>query len=214
MPFLVRAIAVCFGCLSLSSRTAWSAPASPALSILPNAGSSEPILGLHGPVNESTLCGLGSSSSSHRGALGWDKQTWRISETLSLALTICNWEPDPATIQAVLAAAAVTVGKKPATTLLEKKFTQRSDNKYNTLYFEISPGFIYRRLSWGVVGEVLGENGLPRFFETTQQWHTVYFDVMHATEGQLGNGAVRRWWQLRLPEGSDAPVGDNANRRQ
>ena len=142
MPFLQRAIAVCFGCLSLSARTAWSAPASPALSILSNAGSSEPILGLHSPVNESTLCGLGSSSSSHHGALGWDKETWRISETLSLALTICNWEPDPATIQAVLAAAALTVGKKPATTLLEKKFTQRSSNKYNTLYFEISPGFI------------------------------------------------------------------------
>lgn len=201
MPFLQHVIAIYFGSLSIFSRTAWSAPALPALSILPNAGSSDLTLGLGSPVNESTLCGLGSSSSSHHGALGWDKQTWRISESLSLALTICNWEPDPATIQAVLAAAAVTAGKKPATTLLEKKFTQRSDNKYNTLYFEISPGFIYRRLSWGVVGEVLGENGLPRFFETTQQWHTVYFDVMHAREGQLGDGAVRRWWQLGLPQG-------------
>ena len=152
MPFLQRGIVFCFGCLSLFSRTAWSAPASPALSILPNAGSGDPTLGLHSPVNGSTLCGLGSSSSSRHGALGWDKQTWRISETLSLALTICNWEPDPATIQAVLAAAAVTAGKKPTTTLLEKKFTQRSNNKYNTLYFEISAGFIYRRLCWGGLG--------------------------------------------------------------
>ena len=206
MPILQRVVAVCLGCISIFSRTAYCAPTPPSLSTLslPNAGSSDLTLSLPHPINESTLCELGSSSSSnaHGGAVDRVKGTWRISETLSLAITICNWTPDPSTIQAVLLAAAATVGKKPATALLEENFVQKSNNRYNTLYFEIGPGDgEEKRLTWGVVGEVLGLEGLVKFFETTQQWHTMYFHVIHATEGYLGSGAVRRWWQLELPKG-------------
>lgn len=202
MAFLHRVVAVCFSYLAIFSRTAFCAPTSPSLSILPNGGSSDLTLTPFSPINGSTLCGPDSLSSTgpHGAAVDWVKGTWRISDTLSLAIIICNWAPDPATISAVLFAAAITVGKKPATALLEQKFTQKSDNKYNTLYFEIGPGHVAEKgLTWGVVGEVLGENGLGKFFETTGQWHTIYFGVVHATQGQLGEGAVRRWWQLELP---------------
>ena len=128
-----------------------------------------------------------------------DHTTWTISDSLSLVITICNWEPSPVTIVAVLAAALEVVGKKPATGLLDRKFTQRSQNKYNTLYFEISPDYDHKRLMWADVGEVLGSNGLPKFFETTHMWHTVYFDVKHSTRGIIGEGAIRRWWQLEPP---------------
>ncbi|KAI4237345.1 MAG: hypothetical protein LQ349_001902, partial [Xanthoria aureola] len=105
--------------------------------------------------------------------------------------------PAPATIRAVLAAAAQTAGKRPADAFVEKKWVVRSDNKYNTLYFEIGPLIAgQRRLTWGHVGEVLGERrGLVRFFETTGNWHTVYFAVVETGRGVLGEGAVRRWWQ-------------------
>ena len=202
MPFLRRVVAVCFGCLAVFSRTTSGAPASPALSILPNAGSGGDLtLGLPQQVNGSTLCDIGSLRGNHNGAVSWEKGTWRISDTLKLAIVICNWTPDPTTIQAVLAAAAVTAGKKPALAVLLDKFVQRSNNRYNTLYFEIGPEDEKRLLTWGVVGEVLGENGLGRFFETTGQWHTVYFEVVDAVKGPLGNGAVRRWWQVELPGG-------------
>ena len=202
MTFLRRTIAVYLGCFSPFLHTAICAPASPALWILPNAGSSDFTLTPSSPINGSTLCGPDSllSTTPHGPAVDWVRGTWRISDTLFLAITICNWAPDPATIVAVLSAAALTVGKKPATALLEKKFTQRSDNKYNTLYFEIGPGYVeQKRLTWGVVGEILGENGLGKFFETTRQWHTIYFGVVDVREGQLGEGAVRRWWQLESP---------------
>ena len=208
MHFLQR-VAVCLCCLFLFLRTTLCGPTQPASSGLLTASSSL-IISLPSPVNESAFCVIGSSSKNSQGSVKWDKTTWTISDTLSLALTICNWEPDPKKIQAVLEAAAQAVGKKPATTLLEKKFTQKSNNKYNTLLFEITPGYVDKRLTWGDVGEVLGDNGLTTFFETTQQWHTVYFDVMHVTKGQLGNGAVRRWWQLEPPSsGNGAQVGSN-----
>ena len=206
MAFLRLTIAVYLGYFCLFLRTAICAPAPPTLSILPNAGSSDLTLAPSIPINGSRPCGPDSSSSTTPpgAAVDWDTGTWRISETLLLAITICNWAPDPATIAAVLSAAATTVGKKPSTALLGKKFTQRSDNKYNTLYFEIGPGYVEpKRLTWGVVGEVLGENGLGKFFETTQQWHTIYFGVVDATQGQLGEGAVRRWWQLESPGGTE-----------
>lgn len=129
-----------------------------------------------------------------------DHTSWTLTPTLSLALTICNWEPAPATIRAVLAAAAQTAGKRPADALVEKKWVVRSDNKYNTLYFEIGPqqgaGGQRKLLTWGDVGAVLGERrGLVRFFEETGNWHTVYFAVVDKGRGVLGEGAVRRWWQ-------------------
>lgn len=122
--------------------------------------------------------------------------TWTISDTLHLAVTICNWEPDPVTILAVLAAAESAIGKKSATALLEKRFVQKSSNKYNTLLLEIGPHSWERSITWGDVGEVLGKNGLVKFYEETGQWHTIYFDIVDKERGPLGRGAVRRWWQL------------------
>ncbi|KAL8711389.1 MAG: hypothetical protein Q9220_004287 [cf. Caloplaca sp. 1 TL-2023] len=125
-----------------------------------------------------------------------DHTTWAISPSLALAITICNWEPSPATILATLSAALAAIGKKSAAQLVEKKFVQRSDNKYNTLYFEIGPGWERKVLTWADVGEVLNtERGLPRFFEETGSWHTIYFGVVHKERGVLGQGSVRRWWQ-------------------
>ncbi|KAL8785613.1 MAG: hypothetical protein Q9213_003267 [Squamulea squamosa] len=129
--------------------------------------------------------------------LGIDRMSWRISDSITLNVVICNWTPDPATMLSVLAAAAQTVGKKPADAILTQKFVQKSNNRYNTLLFEVSPGFIRPyQLTWGDVGEVLGENGLRRFFEVERYWHTVYFDIVHSVRGIVGEGALRRWWQL------------------
>ncbi len=194
MHFLQR-VAVCLGCFFTILHTSTSAPTQPASSNLLNTGNDLSI-NLPQPFNNSLLAGHGSSSSNPWRDVGIDHMTWTISDTLSLAVTICNWQPDPATILAVLAAADSTVGKKPATGLLAQKFTLKSDNKYNTLLFEIGPGYVEKRLTWSDVEEVLGENGLSKFYETTGQWHTVYFDVVHTTRGFLGQGAVRRWWQL------------------
>lgn len=189
--------AVCVSGFFIYWRTVISAPTQPAFSNELNAGSSSLIINLAKPLNDSVLSELNSSSVND---LTIDHMTWRISDTLSLAVTICNWGPDPATILKVLAAADTAVGKKLAAGLLDRKFTQKSDNKFNTLLFEITPGHIYRHLTWGDVGEVLGENGLPKFYHVTEQWHTIYFAVLHTTRGELGNGAVRRWWQLEPPD--------------
>ncbi|KAL8667325.1 MAG: hypothetical protein Q9202_000899 [Teloschistes flavicans] len=146
-------------------------------------------------IKDTNLNGIPSLATNHSAQVSINHGKWYISDTLSLDVTICNWEPDPATILAVLAAAELAIGKKPAGGLLQEKFTQKSNNKFNTLLFEITPGFIEKLLTWGDVGEVLGEHGLRDFFETTHNWHTIYFDVTHATRGKLGYGAVRRWWQ-------------------
>ena len=184
------------------------APPQPALPYLLDTGCHDLFTKLPRPLIPD---GFGLSPTNLSGTIGIDRMTWTISDTLSLALVICNWMPSPETIEAVLAAAATSIGKKPAAGLLERKFVQRSDNKYNTLYFEISPGYIYKRLTWGDVGEVLGEHGLPKFFRTTRYWHTVYFDVIHTTRGEIGHGAVRRWWQLGLPNGRN--ITEIANNR-
>ncbi len=152
-------------------------------------------INLPNPLNVKNVGGLCPTSTNDPTGLGIEKTSWTISDSLTLAITICNWQPDPATILAVLAAAENAVGKKPLEGLLEKKYTVKSNNKYNTLYFEISPGWTGKKLTWGDVGDVLGENGLPKFFKETRWWHTIYFDVVHKTRGELGDGAVRRWWQ-------------------
>ena len=205
MAFPHRAVAVWLGCFLLFSPTAFGAPASPALSIVPNVGSSDFTLTPSSLTNGSTLCGLDSpslSTSPHGEAVDWIKGTWRISNTLFLAMTICSWTPDPATIVDVLEAAATIAGKKPATALLEEKFVQTSKNKYNKLYFEIGPGETEGSyLTWGEVAQVVGVNGLRKYYETTGHWNTIYFDVMHTKEGMLGEGAVRRWWQPGVTQG-------------
>ena len=185
----------CLSYFSLFWSIAICAPAQPALPYLLDTGCHDVFTKLPRPLISPRF---DLSPMNFSSTIGIDRMTWTISDTLSLALVICNWEPNPATIQAVLAAAATSIGKKPAAGLLERKFVQKSNNRRNTLYFEITPGYIYKRLTWGDVGEVLGEHGLPKFFETTRQWHTVYFDVIHATRGELGEGAVRRWWQLEF----------------
>ena len=182
----------------INLKIAISAPTGSALPTPFGAGSHS-ALALPKPFSDSSLDDFGLSSNNYSAELGWIKTTWKISDTLSLDITVCNWAPDPDTILVVLAAADTTVGKKPSATLLEKKFMQKSNNKYNTLYFEIRPGYTEKRLTWGDVAEVLGENGLVKFYTTTQYWHTIYFDVMHTTRGELGSGAVRRWWHLTPP---------------
>jgi len=188
-------VAMSLGCFFTILHTTFCAPTQPASSNLLYNGN-DLSLNLPQPFNSSLLGGHGSFSTNPLREVGIDHMTWTISDTLSLAVTICNWQPDPVTILAVLAAADTMVGKKPATGLLSQKFTLKSDNKYNTLLFEISPDYVDKRLTWSDVREVLGDNGLLKFYETTGQWHTVYFDVVHSTRGMLGQGAVRRWWQL------------------
>lgn len=179
---------VCLSGLCIFWRTAFCAPTEPASSNTLHGGSGLSIVAPK-PLNDSICSELGSVS--------WHETTWTISDTpLSLVLHVCNWEINPDVILVVLEAAATTVGKKPAAVLLDQKFTQRSNNKYNTLYFEIGPEYFDKKLTWGDVGDVLGENGLHKFYEETEQWKTVYFTVVHTTKGELGQGAVRRWWHL------------------
>ena len=205
-------VSACLCCFSIFWHAAFCAPTQPTISRALNAGNSLNIINPSSLVSDA-ICGEAASpSTSNAAKVGIDRMTWQISETLSLALVICNWEPDPNTIQAVLRAAEAAVGKKPAAELLDRKFTQKSNNKYNTLLFEIRPDCTDKRLTWGDVGEVLGENGLLTFYVTTQLWHTVYFGVVHTTRGELGHGAVRRWWQLEPPNGANDTSVWNSNR--
>ena len=200
---LRQQVSACLGCFFIFRHAAFCAPTQRTVSRALNAGNG---LNIINPASlfSDAICGeAASSSTSDAVKVGIDRMTWQISETLSLALVICNWEPDPNTIQAVLRAAEMAVGKKPAAERLDRKFTQKSNNRYNTLLFEISSDYTDKRLTWGDVGEVLGENGLLTFYVTPQLWHTVYFDVVHTTRGELGHGAVRRWWQLEPPNGAN-----------
>ena len=149
-------------------------------------------------LNESACGELGSSADIVR-----ERRRWPISETLSLELNICQWKLDAETVQAVLAAAAVTVGKKSAGAVLDKTFIQKSNNKYNTLKFEITPDHFRPGLTWADLAEILGDDGLPKFYDETRWWRTLYFEVMHTTKGEIGQGAVRRWWQLEPPRGNN-----------
>ena len=112
--------------------------------------------GLARTFNETNPAAPGLQLTRYTHHVSIDRGTWKISDTMSLALTICNWEPDPATIQAVLISALAAVGKKPAAGLVDRTFTQKSNNRYNTLLFEISPRYDHHQLTWGDVGEVLG----------------------------------------------------------
>lgn len=128
--------------------------------------------------------------------VGYWTVTWSISNTLSLTINVGAWVLSSEKILQTLEAAQIAVGKKQGAALLDRKFTQETGSRINTMIFEISPGWDYRRLTWGDVGEVLGENGLPKFFQEEQEWHSAYFDVIHTVRGKLGNGAVRKWYML------------------
>ncbi len=136
--------------------------------------------------------------------------TWPIfGTTLSLNISIGPWELAPEKIVQTLEAAQTAVGKKQAGALLEKKFKQETGSRINTMIFEISPGYIYRRLTWADVGEVLGDNGLPRFFQEMEEWHSAYFKVIDSVRGELGNGAVRKWYMLDPVGGTNSTGLEN-----
>lgn len=120
---------------------------------------------------------------------------WIISDTLHLQMNVGAWVLGPEKIVQTLVTAQERIGKKVATALLERKFKSETGSRMNTMIFEISPGWTDpKKLTWGDVGEVLGENGLPRFFEERQEWHSVYFDVHDSVRGMIGEGAVRKWY--------------------
>ena len=122
--------------------------------------------------------------------------TWPITDILSLTINIGPWDLAPEKILHTLEAASNAVGKKRAEALLDGKFKLETGSRVNTMIFEISPGYIYKRLTWADVGEVLGENGLPKFFRETEEWHCAYFYVIDSARGNLGYGAVRKWYML------------------
>ena len=185
-----------------------SAPTQSASSYLPDAGDDLSItlpqilnssigLELAQRVNTSdSNTGSASSSTNLSTDVGYWTVTWSISATLSLTINVGAWVLAPEKILHTLEAAQNAVGKKPAAALLDGKFTQETGSRINTMIFEISPGWDYRRLTWADVGEVLGENGLPKFFNEKQEWHSAYFDVIHSVRGKLGYGAVRKWYML------------------
>ena len=88
---------------------------------------------------------------------------WDISPTLSLDIDIGEWRLSPEKVLGTLEAAENAIGKKAATALLEGKFTQRTGSRLNRMVFEIGPVAEHeRRLTWGDVAAVLGEErGLP-----------------------------------------------------
>ncbi|KAL9010261.1 MAG: hypothetical protein Q9173_004793, partial [Seirophora scorigena] len=122
---------------------------------------------------------------------------WALTTTLSLTINVGPWNLPPERILACLEAADVAAGKKVAAVVLEGKFTQRQgSSRFNALLFEIGPEahrMQPNRLTWGDVALVLGqERGLPAFFRREKYWTNVYFDVIHAGWGKVGEGAVRK----------------------
>ena len=184
----------CLSGLCIFFRTALCVPTEAAFPPFRNIGNGLNVIAPK-TLNTSACGELGSSADIVR-----ERRRWPISEALSLELNICNWKLDAETVQAVLAAAAVTVGKKSAAVVLDRKFIQKSNNKYNTLNFEISPDHFHPGLTWADLAEILGDDGLPKFYDETRWWRTLYFEVMHTTKGEIAQGAVRRWWQLEPPK--------------
>ena len=185
-----QVVSACLSGLCILGRTALCVPTEATFSNLRNTSND---LSIVAPklVNGSACGELGSSAETL-----WERRRWPIGDTLSLELIICNWKLEAEVVQAVLAAAAVTVGKRSAVGILDKTFIQKSNNKYNTLNFEISPDLFNPGLTWADAAEILGENGLPKFYDETRWWRALHFEVIHTTKGELGHGAVRRWWQL------------------
>lgn len=141
-----------------------------------------------------------SSSSNLSSTGGFTDRTgiWDISLTLFLDLDIGTWRLSPEKVLGTLEAAENAVGKKAATALLEGKFTQKTGSRLNGMILEIFPDMKdERKLSWGDVGEVLGEErGLPRFFRETGEWRNVDFQIVHHERGLLGAGWIRKWYML------------------
>ena len=113
-----------------------------------------------------------------------------------MTINIGPWDLSPLGILHTLEAAQTHAGKRLAETLLDRKFTQQTGSRINTMIFEIGPGYLHKHLTWADLAEVLGPNGLPKFFRSTEEWHSIYFTVTHSIRGDLGNGAVRKWYML------------------
>ncbi|KAI4112354.1 MAG: hypothetical protein LQ345_006484 [Seirophora villosa] len=136
----------------------------------------------------------------HSKNLQYTTVIWALTDTLSLTINIGPWSLPPERILACLEAADVAAGKKIADRVLEGKFIQRQgSSRINVLLFEIGPeahGMQPNRLTWGDVALMLApETGLPAFFRREKYWTSIYFDVVHADWGRVGEGAVRKWYQ-------------------
>ena len=140
--------------------------------------------------------GHGSSLTNLSAEVNYWTVTWTISDTLYLTINVGAWELAPEKILQTLEAAEISVGKQQASALLDGKFTQETGSRINSMIFEISPPRHNTRLTWADVGDILGENGLIKFFKEKQEWHSVYFDVIDKRRGELGQGAVRKWYML------------------
>lgn len=121
---------------------------------------------------------------------------WPITDSsLKLTINVGPWQYDPQRILDTLTQANRTVEKRPAGRLLERKYIEKQGSNINAMYFEISPEYIYpKRLTWGDVAEVLGENGLLKFYKTERYWTSNYWTVVDSVRGEIGSGAVRKWY--------------------
>ena len=189
-----------------------SAPTQSTASSLPNAGADLSIITLPQTSNYSigpaiaqgpntSLLPTGLVSPSRNGSSNEDFRTvtWDINLTLSLVINIREWNLAPEQILATLDAAQTAIGKTQARALLDEKFTQKTGSRINTMIFEIGPDRDdHKMLTWGDVAQVLGdEDGLPKFFKSTLEWHSIYFWFYDSERvGVVGKGAVRKWYML------------------
>ena len=56
------------------------------------------------------------------------------------------------------------------------------------------------------MAEVLGENGLLKFFMQEEFWYSTYFEVVDTVRGELGNGSLRKWYQFEVAGGGNSTV--------
>ena len=146
--------------------------------------------------NSNSSGSVGATDLSFTNRLGSRTFIWEITDVLSLTINPGHYHLPSEKVLATLSAASVAVGKKPAAALLEQKFTQKTGSIINRMIFEIEPDPGDMKLTWADVGEVLGENGLSTFFRQEQYWYNTDFEVVDDVRGRLGEGALRRWYQL------------------
>ena len=189
-----------------------SAPTQSTYSNLPNASADLSILTLPQTLNNSigpaigqglntSLLPTGLVSPSRNGSSNDDFRTvtWDINLTLCMVIDIRDWNLAPEKVLATLDAAQMAIGKKQAGVILDEKFTQKTGTRINTMIFEIEPDLKdHKVLTWGDVAQVLGdEDGLPRFFKSTLEWHSINFGFYDSERGGIvGKGAVRKWYML------------------
>ena len=198
---IVWTLVVTFSSLILSNPLRSTSGSNLIISSLPQEVNNSLAINVPKPVNISfSGTGCNSSFTNLTTEVDYWTTTWTITPTLSLIINVGAWELSPEKILQTLDAAQTTIGKKTASTLLDGKFTQETGSRINTMVFEIrppiGPSWEVKHLTWADVGEVVGEKGLMGFFKQTNEWHSVYFDVVDSRRGKLGNGAVRKWYML------------------